>query len=435
MTAHLKSVAVELIDVCNLSCSYCLRDEDSLRGKAHALPVDQLRSLLSSLNARGETGQLVFTGGEPTLHPDFPGVLRVTAEAGWKYVLVTNGWNFGRVLPALLARRDHLSAVALSFDGQTREAHDAFRGNGSFERLMKAVAYCRLHDLPFRVKITVDRDKARNIQAFASYAARLGAEALELAPLFPTSSDSAAQPMGISEQKAFLREVELLKKQFTMTIRIAAGFFLPRPEPSCGPLRGETLNIDYTGALTLCSVLSGFRGERNDRDRIADLRTTPLAEALVTLDATIAEQNERRRLGFEALKRPGDATLTLGSACLHCLHSFGKLPSRFGAERVDEKAGLVEYSAAADIVDVEGSLGARLLLDPSTQHINKLNETAAFVWAAVKDGATRAEIAQRLCTAFAVSETDALESVRSTLLEFESRGLIHPRGASLSPGT
>lgn len=430
MRSALKSVAVELIDVCNLNCSYCLRDEDSLRGKAHALPVDQLRSLLGGLNALGETGQLVFTGGEPTLHPDFSGILQATADAGWKYVVVTNGWNFARVLPALLAHREHLSAVALSFDGLTKEAHDAFRGKGSFDRLMKAVAYCRLHELPFRVKITVDRDKARNIQAIASYAARLGAEALELAPLFPTASESTAQPMGILEQKRFLREVELLRKNFTMTIRIAAGFFLPRPDPSCGPLRGETLNVDYNGALTLCSVLSGFRGQKNDRDHIADLRSTPLAAAMVELDARIAEQNERRRRDFEALKRPADATLTLGSSCLHCLHSFGKLPARFEAGGGVGAAPSGSYEATAGIVEVEGVGGARLLLDPLTQHVNHLNETAALVWQGLKEGASVDEITQRLRAAFDVSDAGARESVHATLLEFESRGLVRQWSAS-----
>jgi MoaA/NifB/PqqE/SkfB family radical SAM enzyme len=420
---------VELIDICNLNCSYCLRDEDSLRGKAHALPVDRLRSLLRDLMALGEKGQLVFTGGEPTLHPDFPGVLQATADAGWKYVLVTNGWNFARVLPALLTHRDHLSAVALSFDGTTPEVHDAFRGKGSFDRLMKAVAYCRLHDLPFRVKITVDRHKARNIQAIASYAARLGAEALELAPLFPTSADSEAQPLGVLEQKRFLREVELLRKNFTMTIRIAAGFFLPNPEPSCGPLRGETLNLDYNGALTLCSVLSGFRGRKNDSDRIADLQSTPMGDALARLHATIAGQNERRRRDFESLGRSEEAPLTLGSSCLHCLHSFEKLPLRFEAEGGETSAKSDSYEAAPGLVEVEGAGGVRLLLVPMTQHVSNLNETAALVWLGVKEGAGADAIARRLSAAFEVSPEAALGSVRATLRELESRGLVRPRSA------
>ena len=434
MRPPLRSVAVELIDICNLNCSYCLRDEDSLRGKAHALPVDRLRTLLVDLNALGEKGQLVFTGGEPTLHPDFSEVLQATVEAGWKYVVVTNGWNFARVLPAILDHRDNLSALALSFDGQTREAHDAFRGKGSFDRLMKAVAYCRLHDLPFRVKMTVDRDKARNVQDLADYAARLGAEALELAPLFPTNADSPAQPMGIVEQKRFLREVELLRKNFTMTIRIAAGFFLPHSGPSCGPLRGETLNIDYNGTLTLCSVLSGLRGQKNDGDRIADLRSTSLADALAKLDTTIAEQNERRRRDFEALKRPEDAPLTLGSSCLHCLHSFGKLPARFEAGEAVSAPPTGAYEATAGIVEVEGAGGARLLLDPLTQHVNNLNETAALVWQGVKEGASVDEIARRLSAGFEISDAGARESVHATLLEFESRGLVHARPPSATSG-
>ena len=92
------------------------------------------------------------------------------------------------------------------------------------------------------------------------------------------------------------------------------------------------------------------------------------------------------------------------------------------------------YEATAGIVAVEGAGGARLLLDPLTQHVNKLNETAALVWLGVKEGASVDEIAQRLCAAFDVNDARARESVHATLLEFESRGLVHARRPSATAG-
>ena len=60
----IESMIVELIDVCNLNCSYCLRDEASLHGKAHALPIPELARILAELRRLAES------------HPSRPGADR-----------------------------------------------------------------------------------------------------------------------------------------------------------------------------------------------------------------------------------------------------------------------------------------------------------------------------------------------------------------------
>ena len=86
----IESMIIELIDVCNLNCSYCLRDEASLHGKAHALPIPELARILAELKKTVERCQVVFTGGEPTLHPEFRMALKTVQDIGWTDVVVTN---------------------------------------------------------------------------------------------------------------------------------------------------------------------------------------------------------------------------------------------------------------------------------------------------------------------------------------------------------
>lgn len=430
----IKTVIVELIDICNLNCAYCLRDEASLHGKAHALPIAELTRILLDLKKMADRGQIVFTGGEPTLHPEFRRALKSVQDIGWHYAVVTNGWNFRRVLPAILEFRESLEALAFSFSGLHRAEHDHVRGQGSFDRLMQAVASCRQHDLPFRFKITVDRSKAAGLREFAIFAARLGARVLEIAPLLPANDASRADVMSAPEQEEFLREVGILRETMKMPLLIASGFFDPRPEPTCGALQGTTLNIDYHGRLTLCTVLAGFRAQPNDRDVIADLRTGSVESALPRFAEVVRSRNRERLAAFRALGSDvAPTSLRLGSHCFDCLCSFGKmLPGSF--DSVQEKTPMhdeVSFIVSDSIVTSEFDGKEALLLDTATQRYYTLNETATFLWAAIEKGRTVAEMTEALLSTFDVGEEQARTSVADALDRLESQSLI--RRASAAP--
>ena len=90
-----RRLTVELTNICNLHCSYCLRDEDALyHDPANYLPVELFARVAG--DARNSMGieQVMFTGGEPTLHPDFGKLLGTVATLNLKCSFVTNGWHF-----------------------------------------------------------------------------------------------------------------------------------------------------------------------------------------------------------------------------------------------------------------------------------------------------------------------------------------------------
>ena len=325
-----RRLSVELANICNLHCSYCFRaDENLYSPHAEFFPVDLLRRIISEARTVINITQVNFTGGEPTLHPQFAAALNTIAEAGLTASFVSNGWHFDRVWPAIQANRAALSHVAFSLDGVTRETHDRWRGHGSFDRLVQAFSRCYMSNLPFGLKIVIRRDLLDQLEQIAIFAARMGAASLHFVHVMPTSNavadDSA---LSLEEQRVAEQEIAILARIFKMKIVIDAGYYnIDEGRAPCSPLAGENMNIDYRGRLSLCCNLSGFRGGVDEQDVIADLNVESFADAYTKFVSLADAQSQRRKTALAMVRSQGlTPDLYTGSPCLFCLQTFGKIP-------------------------------------------------------------------------------------------------------------
>ena len=324
-------LSVELANICNLHCSYCFRDEDNLyNSPAEFFSPELLRQIL--IDARDTAGikSVIFTGGEPTLHPRFSDILQTVSETGLTSSFITNGWHFERIWPAVLDYRAAVSHVAFSLDGPTRESHDHWRGKGSFDRLVQAFSRCYLKQLPFVVKMNIRRDLLTRLEESAIFAARLGASALNFAHVFSTSSlIERESSLTLAERRNVEQEIAILARILKMPVRIDVGYYnIDEESAPCSPLAGTSMNVDYRGRLTLCCNLSGFRAaELSDSDVVADLKTDSFASAFSRLKNLANAQLERRKETLRHMRMNGiQPDLNTGSPCQFCLQSFGKTP-------------------------------------------------------------------------------------------------------------
>ena len=329
-------LSVELANICNLHCSYCFRSEDNLYNhRAEFFPVELLRRVIDEARAAAHITRVNFTGGEPTLHPHFAQILETVAAAGLKASFVTNGWHFERTWPALVANRAAVSHVAFSLDGIDRETHDGWRGNGSFDRLIRAFSRCYMSNLPFAIKIVVRRDLVDQLEQIAIFAARMGAAALNFVHVMPTSTALADESaLNLDEQRMVEEEVAILARIFKMNIGVDVGYYnIDEEHAPCSPLAGTSMNVDYRGRLTLCCNLSGFRGAEEETDVVADLNVESFASAFTKLKELASAQLKKRNDALAALRAHGvTPDLFTGSPCLFCLQSFGKVPWHRAAE-------------------------------------------------------------------------------------------------------
>jgi radical SAM protein with 4Fe4S-binding SPASM domain len=89
---------------------------------------------------RPHTRALRITGGEPTLHKQFPEFMELIDAQGLPFVLFTNGnWANPNEIIRILAGCTHLKGLLVSLHGSTPAAFYQFTGVDAFERVMKNI--------------------------------------------------------------------------------------------------------------------------------------------------------------------------------------------------------------------------------------------------------------------------------------------------------
>lgn len=130
---------------CNLRCSHCYQESyagEELGFRELIRILDQFKDLLDlwqTDSARPVRGHITVTGGEPFLRRDFPELLGILADHRnrFGFAVLTNG----SFIDASTARRLRELApefVQVSIEG-SRESHDRIRGQGEFDRAVKAI--------------------------------------------------------------------------------------------------------------------------------------------------------------------------------------------------------------------------------------------------------------------------------------------------------
>ncbi|HKP37232.1 MAG TPA: radical SAM protein [Pyrinomonadaceae bacterium] len=339
---------IELTNICNLHCSYCLRDEDALyHTRAEHFSLELLDRVIKEAREAMDISHVMFTGGETTLHPQFREVIETVGAHGLKCSFVTNGWHFGRVWPAISANREVVTHAAFSMDGATREAHDRWRGADSFVRLVRAFSRCRHENFPFVIKTVLRKDTVPQLESIAIFAARMGASALNFGHLLPTSPAFDELALDPDERTAAEQEVALLARVFKMRISLEVGYYNIDPAAPCSALASRSCNIDYRGRLSLCCNLSGYRGAEGATDIVGNLNEEPFSTAFERLKR-VAEDQVTRRYRALADQSPENGTpdMYLGSPCLFCLKTFGKIPWQSEAVNTSRALPVVQGSAA-----------------------------------------------------------------------------------------
>ena len=129
-----RNIFFHLLTACNLSCRHCY-----INPKQHgsdAVSKKTLEKWLELFQNEGKKSNVIFLGGEPTMHPDLPHAIRFAKKLGYSSVTVnTNGFLFHNFLDKI--KPSDLDFLSFSLDGPNPKVNDALRGDGVFEACTK----------------------------------------------------------------------------------------------------------------------------------------------------------------------------------------------------------------------------------------------------------------------------------------------------------
>jgi len=125
-----------ILTKCNLKCRHCYINP-AQHGK-NTLPLPTIKAWLEAFSNNSNSKNLIFLGGEPTLHPELAAAVKHARRLGFGSITIdTNGYLFGDILSKLTpVEVDYFS---FSLDGATRETNDRIRGEGSYDTCLEGI--------------------------------------------------------------------------------------------------------------------------------------------------------------------------------------------------------------------------------------------------------------------------------------------------------
>jgi len=125
-------------NACNLRCRHCYQNAGP-KPLPNELTFEEKLNVLDQLD-KMEIPSIAFSGGEPTIHPDFIPIVEEASKRGIYTAVATNGLAFANESFTEKALKAGLNYVEVSLDSTDPKVHDEFRGvKGAWDLAVKGI--------------------------------------------------------------------------------------------------------------------------------------------------------------------------------------------------------------------------------------------------------------------------------------------------------
>jgi radical SAM protein with 4Fe4S-binding SPASM domain len=258
-TAVPERIGVEITNRCDLACRHCFNDSGS--GPVQELSLTDLIDLFEQVRLMG-IEDIRISGGEPTLHPQFPAVVNEAHRRGLRVSLNTHGLYSSRMRTQVA--KLPVKRFIISLDG-LREVSDSIRGHGVFDRAVDTASWLLHQNLAVTLGVHLTRSAVDDVAGLLDLASELGAD-IKFAPLRPLGRarqhllDEMLSP---PDSYQVVQTITRLRENHPK-IQISTDFDILQPiEPpvpefpsraSC-PAGRSMLNLNYDGYVYPCAFL------------------------------------------------------------------------------------------------------------------------------------------------------------------------------------
>jgi len=262
----LSLVQFSISSKCNLNCKYCYAT-DRVESLYPKMNLNEYKRVVDDITGYSNGTEFTLTGGEPLLNEDVFDIALYIRSRHSSVDLLTNGTlitqdNIERI-------KEAFSKVSMSLDGSTREQHELFRGDGSYDKTMKAIDLLDSHGIPCRLSMTVNRMNIKDVESMA----RKYGDRLSFQPLFPAGNAKKSD-----------EDISITGKEYYDALKNAYGV---NPMGYCEPtldasrqkrrckcaIGGSELSISETGDVYPCQLLHypQFLIGNIHKDKVSDL--------------------------------------------------------------------------------------------------------------------------------------------------------------------
>ena len=253
------NVFFHILTNCNLKCEHCYINKEQ-HGE-NILPIETIESWLKIFIEKNNDANVIFLGGEPTLHPDLPRAIKKAKSLGYNSITVdTNGYLFHNILSKV--DPDAVDYFSFSLDGATRKTNDMIRGEGSYDKCIAGIRKTISKGFTTSLIYTVSKKNLSELHTIAPFLKELGITRFFI------------QVIGIRGQSAenWHEKLQVSRKEWLKTIPFVADkvaklgitvthpkVFLNGDEPfACAGLVAKNYFIFPNGRVYQCPICEDF---------------------------------------------------------------------------------------------------------------------------------------------------------------------------------
>lgn len=168
---------------CNNLCTFCVQGDK--RERILPRPSEEMKAILRE--ERRKTDEVVFTGGEPTVHKDLLHVIAYARALGYRVIqLQTNGRRLSHEPYLDAAIRAGVNQVSPALHGSTAEIHDGLtRAPGSWSQTRRGIEAARRRGLTVITNSVVTQQNAKDLPDLARLLVSLDVQQIQFAYVHP----------------------------------------------------------------------------------------------------------------------------------------------------------------------------------------------------------------------------------------------------------
>lgn len=215
------TLAWELTRACAFACRHC-RAEAQPRRDPRELTTEEALRLIDQIKEFGNP-ILVVTGGDPMMRRDLYDILAYAVQKGVRTALTPTTTRLVTAKALARVKEAGVSRVALSIDGPSAEAHDAFRGfRGSFQIAQGIARDIVATGLSLQINTTISRYNLHLLEEMTQMVSDLSAVQWSLFFLVPTGRGKATDMISAEEHEQVFHWLYDLSREAPFDIKSTA---------------------------------------------------------------------------------------------------------------------------------------------------------------------------------------------------------------------
>jgi Fe-coproporphyrin III synthase len=259
-----RNVFFHILTGCNLTCRHCYVNPAQHGTKP--LSLETIVLWLKSFADNTRQANVIFLGGEPTMHPALPQAVKAARAMGYASITIdTNGYLFNDILSKLTP--EEVDFFSFSLDGATRQTNDGIRGDGSYDTCLAGIRNAANMGFHTSLIYTVSRENLHEVDQMPLLLKDLGIDRFFIqvigirgksARTGSTVSDRENRQLSPNEWLDTIPAVAEAVARLGITTSYPKVFLHPEESFACAGIEADNYFIFPNGRVYRCPLCEDF---------------------------------------------------------------------------------------------------------------------------------------------------------------------------------